>query len=206
MVTACVLMGLWQLGIYGSKQDDSSRDLSAAKPVRLLDVWGPDEPFDANLSGRPVLVAGVFTGEQAVVQRVGSRYWAIAPLRIAGTKSSLVVVRGWSGAEPPPVPRGKVAFKATLQPTEDIAGTFDPSAGVYPSVSISALANVFGDDLFSGYAVTSAPEITAGLEPVQPQAPDVSWTVGLRNLAYAMQWWLFGLFSLFMWRRMATEE
>jgi surfeit locus 1 family protein len=29
--------------------------------------------------------------------------------------------------------------------------------------------------------------------------------VGLKNLAYAMQWWVFGIFAGFMWWRMCTE-
>ena len=40
---------------------------------------------------------------------------------------------------------------------------------------------------------------------MSPPDPEVSWTVGLRNLAYALQWWVFGLFSAFMWWRMATD-
>jgi surfeit locus 1 family protein len=39
-----------------------------------------------------------------------------------------------------------------------------------------------------------------------PEPGDVSWTVGLRNLAYAVQWWVFGAFAVFMWWRMATES
>ena len=29
---------------------------------------------------------------------------------------------------------------------------------------------------------------------------------GLRNLAYALQWWVFGAFALYMWWRMSTES
>lgn len=202
---ACVLMGLWQLGVYDEKQYDSSRHARSAPPVPLLQVWGPDEPFSPQVADRPVWVRGVFTGEQVLIQREPGRYWTAAPLRVAGTKSSLVVVRGWSGADSPPVPDGPVTFRAHLQPTEPTTGTFDPASGVYPSLSIPALANIFDGDLFSGYAVTSAAGVNGGLDPVQPADPDVSWTVGLRNLAYALQWWLFGLFSLFMWWRMAAD-
>lgn len=203
LVVACLLMGLWQLGIYGSKQDDSAHRAGSAAPVPLLQVWGPDEPFGADLDRQPVRVRGTFTGEQVLIQRGGGRYWTVAPLRVHGTKSALVVVRGWSGRDSPPLPSGTLTFQARLQPGEPTSGV--ATGNIHPSLSIASLANVFGDDLFSGYAVTSADGITGGLDPVEPQEPEVSWTVGLRNLAYAMQWWLFGLFTLFMWWRMVTD-
>lgn len=203
VLAACILMGLWQLGVYGSKQDDPSRHAESGAPVQLLKAWGPDAPFSPDLENQPVWVRGAFTGEHALIQRGSGRYWAIAPLRVEGTKSSLVIVRGWSGPDSPPLPTATLKFQARLQPGEPTAGV--GRAGIYPSLSIPALANVFGDDLFSGYAITSASGVNGGLDPVEPKPPDVSWTVGLRNLAYAMQWWLFGLFTLFMWWRMVAD-
>ena len=82
---------------------------------------------------------------------------------------------------------------------------FDPTTGVYGSLSIPQLANVLRGDLFSGFALTDAAGINGGLRPVEPPDPHVSWTVGLRNLAYALQWWVFGLFAGFMWWRMVTD-
>lgn len=205
LVAACVLMGLWQLGVYGAKQHVPSTHARSAGPVPLLEVWGPDAPFSPDVERRPVWVRGVFTGEQMLVQRGSGRYWTVAPLRVDGTSSSLLIVRGWSGRTPPPLPDGTVTFPAQLQPTEPTVGMFDERTGIYPSLSISALANIVRDDLFSGYAVTSATGINGGLDPVEPHDPDVSWTVGLRNLAYALQWWVFGLFTLFMWWRIIAD-
>jgi cytochrome oxidase assembly protein ShyY1 len=199
-VTLCVFMGLWQLGVYGSKHDDSVQKSRSAKPVELLSVWGPDDAYNSALAQRPVWVQGVFTGQEYIIRRDNGRSWAVAPLRVDDTKSFLMVVRGWTDANALPMPANAVRFKATLQPSEPSSG-----AGWTRSLSIPALANSFDGDLFSGYAVTSDPRVTAGLEPVTPPEPHVSWTVGLRNLAYAMQWWLFGLFAVFMWWRMAAE-
>ena len=208
VLTACVLMGLWQLGVYGSKQDDSRRDLRTAKPAQLLDVWGPDEPYRDDLSQRPVWVRGRFTGEQILVNRP-ERQWVVAPLRVYRTHSSLLIVRGWKAgnAAVPAPPKGTVTFRAVLQPGEESRTAFDRATRTIDAVSVAALANVVDGDLFSGYAVTDAGGITSGLAgPVEPAAPTVSWTTGLRNLAYAMQWWLFGLFGLFMWWRMVTDS
>jgi surfeit locus 1 family protein len=209
VIAACVLMGLWQLGVYGAKHEDESAALRTARPVPLLDVWGPDDAFGAGLDRRPVWVRGEFTGDQFLVRRGGGRYWVVAPLRVADTKSLLLVVRGWSDERhlaSPDRPAGTVTFRANLQPGEESGGaTFDPTTGTYDAMSIPQLTNILHRDLFSGYALTSATGITAGLRPVAPPDPEVSWTVGLRNLAYALQWWVFGLFAGFMWWRMLTD-
>ena len=208
-IVACLLMGLWQLGVYGSKHEDAAEDIRTAAPVDLLTVWGPDDPFTADLTERQVWVRGEFTGDQFLVRRAPGRYWVVAPLRVEGTKSMLLIVRGWTDERlaSPDRPRGTVTFRAILQPGEDRsdAGAFDPTAGVYGLLSIPQLANVLHGDLFSGFALTDAAGINAGLRPVEPPDPHISWTVGLRNLAYALQWWVFGLFAGFMWWRIATD-
>lgn len=200
-------MGLWQLGVYDSKHVDTASSRVQAKPVSLTSVWGPDDPFDDRLLGKPVAVRGTFSGKQFLIQRGRHRRWVVAPLRVAGTHSLLLVVRGWTTASRPSLPTGSVAFRAVLQPGES---STDPSEsdgahGVYSALSIPQLANVVDGDLYSGYAVTADARVTAGLTPVEPASPEVSWTVGLRNLAYALQWWIFGLFAVFMWWRMATD-
>jgi cytochrome oxidase assembly protein ShyY1 len=207
VIAGCVLMGLWQLGVYGSKHDDASAAVRTSRPVPLLDVWGPDDAFRAGLDRRPVWIRGEFIGRQFLIQRAASRYWLVAPLRVEGTKSLLPIVRGWTnGRHLPHHPVGTVTFRAKLQPGED-AGTseYDPVTASYGALSIPQLANVLHRDLFSGYALTDAAGITGGLQPVAPPEPHVSWTVGLRNLAYALQWWVFGMFAGFMWWRMAND-
>lgn len=208
-IAVCTLMGLWQLGVYGSKHEDAAKVARAAAPVDLLKLWGPDDPFTAALTERQVWVRGEFTDEQFLVRRGAGRYWVVAPLRVDGTKSSLLVVRGWTDERrvSPARPRGTVTFRAILQPSEDRseADALDSTSGIYGSLSIPQLANVLPGDLFSGFALTDAAGVNGGLRPVEPPDPHVSWLVGLRNLAYALQWWVFGLFAVFMWWRMATE-
>jgi surfeit locus 1 family protein len=208
-VAVCVVMGLWQLGIYGSKHDDAAADVRAAMPVEILTVWGPDAAFTADLTERRVWVRGEFIGEQFLVRRGADRYWLVAPLRVDGTKSLLPIVRGWTDdpRDLPPRPEGTVNVRAVLQPSEDRSDV-DVSDGptrVHGSLSIPQLANELEGDLFSGYALTDATGINGGLDPVEAPDPEVSWTVGLRNLAYALQWWVFGLFAAFMWWRMVTD-
>ena len=213
-VSFCVVMGLWQLGLYDSRQDHERADRQVVPRVDLVGLWGADEPYEGRLDHRPVRVEGRFapTDEQVWVTgrelegRRGS--WLVAPVRVKGADASLLVVRGWApeAGALPAVPEGDLAFDAVLQAGEGTGEPFDAEARTIGSLSIPALTNVMTGDLFSGYAIGTSPSVTRDLTPVEPPEPDVSWTTGLRNLAYALQWWVFAAFALFMWWRMASEN
>jgi hypothetical protein len=36
--------------------------------------------------------------------------------------------------------------------------------------------------------------------------PDIDTSLNLRNAAYAVQWWVFGLFAIWMWWKMFRAE
>lgn len=188
-IAVCALMGLWQLGVYGSKHDDAAKSAQSAKPVDILKVWGPDDPFTEDLLNCRVRIEGD-PQDIFVVKRPDGQKWYAATMRIRGTESSLLVVLGhWREVIDLTVPR---RLTAVLRPPE--------STG---DLSIARRVNQSSGDLFSGYALMDSPG--TGLKPVTPPDPQVSWTVGLRNLAYALQWWVFGLFAAFMWWRMVTD-
>ena len=107
----------------------------------------------------------------------------------------------------PAVPAGEVTIDAVLEQGEAGGAAYDPDRREIGSVRIPALTNELPYDLYSGFAVSTSASASGGLDLVPPPVPgDVSWTVGLRNLAYALQWWVFGAFALFMWWRMSTES
>nr|WP_302477531.1 SURF1 family protein [Aeromicrobium stalagmiti] len=213
----CVAMGLWQAGVYDSRQEHEQADKRTVPTVPLDGLWAPDEPFTGELNLRPVTVDGTFApaDEQVWVtgkdqdDRTGA--WLLAPLLVDGEQGALMVVRGWAPeatapTELPAVPRGPVTIGAVLVPGEGSDARFDPDARTIGSVRIPALLNESPYDLYAGFAISTDEASSGGLELVPPPvAGDVSWTVGLRNLAYAFQWWVFGLFAAFMWWRMVTE-
>ncbi|MGA8986838.1 SURF1 family protein [Aeromicrobium sp.] len=210
----CVFMGLWQLGVYDSRQGHERADQQDVPRVALSALWGPDEPFEARLNHRPVKAEGSFApaDEQVWVsdKKLGGRSgaWLLAPLIVDGDRA-LLVVRGWAPAvtDPPEVPPGRISIDAVLEPGEASGSAFDPDRREIGSVRIPALTNELPYDLFSGFAISTTASSSGGLELVPPPEPgDVSWTVGLRNLAYALQWWIFGLFTVFMWWRMSAES
>lgn len=214
-VTFCLVMGLWQAGVYDSRQEHERADKQNVPRVAMADIWSADQPFTGTLNNRPVTIDGTFapTSEQIWVagKEQGGRegVWLLAPLVVAGGDDALLIVRGWAERPEtfPEVPAGEVRVDAALQPGESNAGSFDTATRTIGSVRLPTLINELSYDLYSGFAISTDPDVSGGLALADtPQPGDVSWTEGLRNLAYALQWWVFGLFAAFMWWRMCTES
>jgi surfeit locus 1 family protein len=213
-IVFCIVMGLWQAGVYDSRRHDEQADQHSVPRVALSDIWRPGESFVATLNHRPVTVEGEFAPAADQLWITGKKLdgrtgaWLVAPLMVDGGSDALLVVRGWSKqpGDLPPVPTGHVTLDAVLEPGEGNAASYDPAKRTIGSIRIPALLNELPFGLYSGFAISEDAAVAGGLDLVPPPVPgDVSWTVGLRNLAYALQWWVFGLFAAFMWWRMTTE-
>jgi surfeit locus 1 family protein len=61
-------------------------------------------------------------------------------------------------------------------------------------------------DLYDGYLVLTDSTPRSHLRPVTPPVPAASRLAGLRNLVYAVQWWLFAAFVVFMAWRMVADR
>ncbi|WP_332641614.1 SURF1 family protein [Aeromicrobium sp.] len=211
-LVACVVMGLWQLGIYDSRQEHERADSQTVPRVALDGLWGADDPFESRLNQRPVTIEGEFApaDEQmwvaGKVQGGRTGVWLLSPVIV--DDAAIAVVRGWAPAatEFPEVPAGDVTIEAVLQAGEGGGAPFDPTTREIGAVRIPALTNELPYDLYSGFAISTTADVAGGLALAEPPAKDVPWTTGLRNLAYALQWWVFGAFALFMWWRMTTES
>jgi cytochrome oxidase assembly protein ShyY1 len=214
-ISFCVVMGLWQLGVYNTRQEHERADQRSSAPALLTDVWKPGQVFTDRLDGRTVQVKGRVSNDRIYVtgKTLHGEHgqWVVAPVEVAGSRASLLVVLGlgsgspWAEA-PEPGPEGNLEFEAVLQPSEGSGEPFDPKRSTIGSLSIPQLTNVLSGDLYSGYAIATSRFLTDQGDLVPPPAADVSWTTGLRNLAYALQWWVFAAFALFMWWRMASEN
>lgn len=210
----CIVMGLWQAGAYDSRQQHEQADKQDVPTVDVTTVWKPGEPFTARLNHRPITATGQFAPARDQfwvtdkTQDGAQGAWLLSPFMVDGQDAALLVVRGWA-AEPadfPDVPQGTVTLSAVLEPGEASAAPFDQATRTLGSVRVPEIINVVDYDVYSGYALNTDASLSSGLALVQPPAPgDVKWTVGLKNLTYAFQWWAFGLFAAFMWWRMTSE-
>ena len=214
----CVLAGSWQLDAWRSEQALESADRSGAQPVPVTDLLDVDAGLRSDVVGRRVVAEGTYapTGEQLLVAgrehegRTG--WWVLSPL-LVGDDTALLVVRGWTAEQVfPPVPQGPVSVTVSVQPGEEAGGAgVRATPGDTPVVDVVRLPSLVNElpyRLFPAYGLRTdeQPAPDDGLAPVPPPAPETSWRTGARSLAYALQWWLFAVFALFMWWRILSDR
>jgi surfeit locus 1 family protein len=209
LTAAMTAMGLWQLDAYNQSQQLDAAATSRAAPVPLDTLLGPDQAFTADAHARPVAAEGEYADRQVLVDRGSEPPWLVTPL-VTDTGSAILVVRGL--AEPgsrtarPAPPNGHVRVVGSLQPSEVRGNDADLGDDVVPTLSTAQLISDFGADLYSGFVVLTEQSPPSTLPAATPPQPDASLTVGLRNLMYAVQWWVFAAFVVFMWWRIVREQ
>ena len=106
-------------------------------------------------------------------------------------------------------PSGPVALEGVLQPDEPPAQSA-PDGDRLGSLDVADLVNRWGTPIYNGFVVlvSQRADVRAGaaqpqlVPPPAPQAHGIAW----RNAAYAVQWWVFAAFAVFMWFRMVRED
>ena len=218
---AAVGLGVWQYDAWQAQRTAEALDLTQRAPVALEGLMGPDDPFPGDRVGQPVTVRGTWLPEGTVF--VGGRehdgqdgYWVVTPLTTGGpTDPALPIVRGWvqSPDQAPAAPTGTAEVQGLLQPSEG-TGAYDsePLDDIYPQLRIADLVQRIDTDLYGAYAVVEAdaPGVNAGTTGLTAadveQLPKPGQFTAVRNLLYAVEWWFFGAFALFIWWRFVTEE
>jgi cytochrome oxidase assembly protein ShyY1 len=222
-VVACVLLGRWQLHVWQGHRADNSASVTRESAVPLDDLLGPDAAFPANGVGRPVVVQGrwdpthtVYVADQDHDGRTG--VWAVTPV-VTATGSAIEVVRGWAPApaQAAAAPSGTAALVGLLQPSDD-SGALDDNRhdDVIPELSVTALLPRAPYDLYGGYVVATDRGVPGGATPstgmsglvavTADHLPGADAATGLRNFLYAIQWWIFGAFAVFVWWRWVQED
>lgn len=207
-VAAAVALGLWQLNVWEAARANEARDLSNAESMPLEKVMSGDSPFPGKYLGQPVSFSGEWLGAGTlyVADRdlSGRRgYWVMTPVLVGD--SAMPVVRGWSREPRAPVPSGAVDVEGWLQASEGTSASDDDAGDdVIPEMRVASIVEHVDADLYSGYVVDREP--TDGLDAVTPESvPEVSSSTSLRNLLYAFQWWIFGVFAIYIWTRWCRD-
>ncbi|MEV7005816.1 SURF1 family protein [Streptosporangium sp. NPDC051022] len=204
---ACALLGRWQLGVF----EDSGRPHAARdpEPVAVATLTQPGKHLTSEAASRRVTAEGTFdASRQLLVAERGEGLWLLTPLDL-GDGTFIPVVRGWVPAAGDPataVPEGKVTVTGRLQPSEGVESVRRTATrlpqGQVLTVSSAELVNLWrGVKLRDGFVVAAAqtPPPAVAAKPVAVPAPTEPGGLTWRNLAYAAQWWIFGLFAVFMW-------
>jgi cytochrome oxidase assembly protein ShyY1 len=218
-------LGGWQLGAY---EDKGAHDAApgARPPVALDTLSSPGGRLGDDDLGRRVTATGTYdpAGTRFVAGRDrpgGSRkgFWAVAMLRTS--HGVLPVVRGWVPAhdgEAATAPAGRRTVTGLLQRSEDGprgSGTGDVGPDRLPYVATVTVLDRLPyrpGELYDGYLAlrSERPAPAARPEPVEAQDLTSGGVGRWRNLAYALQWWVFAGAAVFFWwivlRRAAEEQ
>jgi len=216
LASGMAALGDWQLRRAGEQGRAAVQARDAQPVVPLSTVLAPRTTFPAEAGGRRVSVTGRWdrAGQLLVTDRLHAGdpgFWVLTALRMADG-SGVAVVRGWTPRADDPVlavttlPDGDITLTGVLLPDEAGKERRPGEAAALPAdrsdrVDPVVLANRFDYPLVTGYLVADAP--SSGLVAV-----DVLTGGGLawQNLSYAIQWWLFALFGLFLWFRLVRDD
>lgn len=217
----CARLGVWQLEraeVRGAASAAREAErVVTADPEPLADLLAPGETFSGELVARKAVVTGTY--DDAATLLVTGRehdgrtdgYLVLTPLRVPtdGGTAVLPVVRGWS---PTPdvaaAPPGEVEVVGWLQVGEQAGAPVVD--GRTDAVSAPQLLAVWGGPVYTGYLVVQSsdpvdPAGATGLEGLDPPTRAGSG-LNVQNLAYAAQWWIFGLFAAGLWWRLVRDE
>jgi cytochrome oxidase assembly protein ShyY1 len=225
LVAAAGGLGVWQYDAWQTRRSLDAADVTKLDPLPLESVMGPDDPFPGNRVGQPVVLDGTWVPAGSVYvsgrQHDGQDgFWVVTPLAIGDAAAPAVpVVRGWVAdvGDAPAPPTGGAELVGWLQPSEGTGAVDDdPTDDVLPQLRIADVLQHVDQDLYGAYAVvadqaaegawpigpTAVNDGTSGLEPATlEQLPDAGRFTALRNLLYALEWWVFAGFAGFVWWR-----
>lgn len=226
------VLGVWQLDVYRSKTAAATADRAAAAPVPLQSLFPVDAGLPSDAVGRRVIVSGTWgpTADQIFVsgRRYGDQdgFWVVTPVLLdavtgatqdadngdtgPGQAGAVMVIRGWvptvdAAAARPPTGRVQVIGAVAASEAEDASGAA-ARGRVLPSLRIPTIVHLVDYRLYDAFVVlaSSKPPVSEGPAVVPAPSPPIDHA-GLRNVAYAVQWWIFAAFTLFMWGRMVLD-
>lgn len=225
LVAASVMarLGEWQLSRAREQGAAAQQTQVERPPVALTDLLRARQTFVAGAADRRITTSGSWDPARQVL--VGGRVldgvdgvWVLTALRLSDG-SAVAVLRGWAASDVDPavsaarLPAGTVAVEGVLRPGEPAAARRPGEvsglpAGQLDRVATTELVQRWPYPLLNGYVLLTDAR-PAGLAPLPRPVPvRSSPDAGLdwRNVSYALQWWLFAGFGLFMWWRIVRDD
>jgi surfeit locus 1 family protein len=223
------VLGVWQLDVYHSKTAAATAKRAEGAPVPLNTLFSIDEGLTSKAVGRKVTVAGTWgpAADQLFIsdRRLGDKngFWVVSPVMLDSTGSAdastgaVMVVRGWVPTVADPAvrpPSGRVELTGAVAQSEAQDASGDAAKGrTLQSLRIPTIVDLVNYRIYDAFVVLSSIDKSAGtsasgdaLAPTIVPAPAPPTDhAGLRNVAYAFQWWIFAAFTLWMWGRMVLD-
>ncbi|MFV0285991.1 MAG: SURF1 family cytochrome oxidase biogenesis protein [Demequina sp.] len=208
VLAVCVSLGTWQWRV-GTEE---GTEVAPAAAVPLADALAPASASEPGV-GKTVTVVGEFSQDDAALVGGGrvidgvEAVLVVRPFTVAadatgtGEEATLPVVVGW-------LPADKVDSLGGPGTVTDLSGYLRGAEGASVLVEEGAPAGTFWADtlspavfaqawespLYSALLVADEPE--AGLNPIPEPTPEHE--LNFRSIVYALEWWLFGAFFLFV--------
>ena len=205
-IIACIFLGQWQ---WDRTQDILAAERSAAAaPIALQELVNDDGTWSNADIGRTVILDGTFTAQELQLPnrefQGQSGSWIVTRFDLS-SGGSIAVMRGLlpDGAQAPQVDATAVQLEGVLHPNEAFYEGANENSIV--TVDSAAIADEWGTDLIDGYVMVQRqdpePSEPGALVIVAPtvQVGDVPFP--LQNFFYAIQWWIFAAFAIFVYAR-----
>ena len=101
-------------------------------------------------------------------------------------------------------PTGTLTLEGGIAPSES-PGTTPVGPGEIASVDTSVLVNTWSGDLYNAFLFLATESPGTGPQLTKVPTPVGDTGLNWRNAAYAVQWWVFAAFGLWLWWRMVRE-
>lgn len=210
----CVIAGLWQWGVAQDRGSKSMTD-SINRPVVALDsILRPQQTFPSDGSLQPVRFQGHYDPSRQVL--VSGRilhgvkgYWVVTPVVVDGTGARIPVVRGFV-AKPSEATKPNtepVTVTGALAPGEAPSSDSTP-AGQLTSVDLASMLTKWGGNIYNGFVFLTHEQPAMHTPSVRSFPPPKPGDTGLSlvNAGYALQWWSFAGFAVFLYFRELRRE
>lgn len=209
-------LGMWQLGVSSNQASREMAEVQASRPTaQLEEVIAPQQTFPDDGAGRSVVARGTYVAELQflVPQRLlegEPGYWVVTALRtdVSGRQALLPVLRGFVAdpgqADAPP--SGQVALTGTLAPGES-PGPGGLPEGQRGAIDTADLVNDWDEPIYNAFMFLVEQDPDVSSSEVLRVPPPVFGETGIvwRNVGYAMQWFVFALFAVYMYYRFLRQ-
>ncbi|NDA39374.1 MAG: hypothetical protein EBX86_04715 [Actinobacteria bacterium] len=200
LVTAFILLGLWQLDRAGQVKE-LQKPYQEKPVIALSEISAPNSNLSGESVNRIVEFSGTYVAQFDAPDQIDSRGeksdWQVALMEVDGG-GYLLVVRSERATD---VPKGDIFVTGRIFPRqyEDVS---ERVSGKLSRIDPSLVVADYPGDYYDGFVVARQ-ELRGGialevarvnLEPAAPSVPGYYW----QHIAYVVIWWLMALVVLFL--------